>query len=82
MNVTYPKFKMGEEVVREVAEPATYSMYIDCYLFQYSVIRLENMHILLHNLILRLKRITQKGCKNTSLRQGFTQMLLSYLGNT
>lgn len=24
VNVTYPKFKMGEEVVREVAEPPTY----------------------------------------------------------
>ena len=29
MNVTYPKFKMGEEVVREVAEPPTYGMYVD-----------------------------------------------------
>lgn len=70
MNVTYPKFKMGEEVVREVAEPATYSMYIDCYLFQYSVIRLENMHILLHNLILRLKRITQKVVRTQASDKG------------
>lgn len=28
MNVTYPKFKMGDEVVREIAEPATYGMYM------------------------------------------------------
>ena len=27
VNVIYPKFKMGEEVVREVAEPPTYGMY-------------------------------------------------------
>lgn len=26
MNFTYPKFKMGEEVVREIAEPPTYGM--------------------------------------------------------
>ena len=30
INVTYPKFKMGEEVVREVAVPPTYGIY--CYL--------------------------------------------------
>lgn len=28
VNVTYPKFKMGEEVVREVAEPPTYGNYV------------------------------------------------------
>ena len=27
VNVIYPKFKMGEEDVREVAEPLTYGMY-------------------------------------------------------
>ena len=26
MRVTYPKFKLGEEVVREVASPPTYGM--------------------------------------------------------
>ena len=28
MNITYSKFKMGEEVVREIAEPPTYSKLI------------------------------------------------------
>ena len=27
INVTYPKFKMGDEVLREVAEPPTYGMF-------------------------------------------------------
>jgi len=26
MHVTFPKFKMGEEVVREIAEPPSYGM--------------------------------------------------------
>jgi hypothetical protein len=26
-NVVYPKYKFGEEVVREIAVPSTYSMY-------------------------------------------------------
>lgn len=26
MNVTFPTFKMAEEVVREIAEPRTYSL--------------------------------------------------------
>ena len=26
MHVTFPKFKMGEEVVREIAEPPPYGM--------------------------------------------------------
>lgn len=30
VNVVYPKFKLGEEVVRKVAEPPTYG--INCYL--------------------------------------------------
>jgi hypothetical protein len=27
IRVTYPKFKLGEEMVREIAVPATYSMF-------------------------------------------------------
>jgi len=37
MNVTYPKFKMGKEVVREVAEPPRYGMYMDSNLHCISV---------------------------------------------
>ena len=31
MHVTFPEFKMGEEVVREIAEPPSYGMYDDYY---------------------------------------------------
>lgn len=41
MNVIYPKFKMGEEVVREVAEPPTYGIYMNsnlpCFFVYFSI---------------------------------------------
>ena len=33
--VTYPKFKLGEEVVREVAIPPTYGKYIHLWVQQF-----------------------------------------------
>lgn len=37
VNVTYPKFKMGEEVVREVAEPPTYGTKITIFSITYLI---------------------------------------------
>lgn len=36
MHVTFPKFKMGEEVVREIAEPPSYGMYGYYYCYYYA----------------------------------------------
>lgn len=38
VNVAYPKFKMGEEVVREVAEPPTYG---NCSILQYNLLECQ-----------------------------------------
>ena len=35
MHVTFPKFKMGEEVVREIAEPLSYGVYAYYYNYYY-----------------------------------------------
>ena len=63
MHVTFPKFKMGEEVVREIAEPPSYGM-TGCLLLLLLLVLLLLLLLLLlsvincspeHNSVLRLQ---------------------------
>lgn len=42
MKVTYPKFKLGDEVVREVAVPPTYGEYVKYLCLEQCLCILEN----------------------------------------